>query len=190
MNKEDRSLFLPAVAFLIVIIALFVSWKILMPKIAENQAKIRAYDADIELAQLKTQSLSEANRKIASMSGLVNQLLIAIPEDVSSPDLIAEIEAIAAKNQVLLPSISPPSGDGQSSGASSDSSSVTISISGGFTNIYSFISSLESSIRFLKITSLSIASSEAGSLNATITFDVFKRPGSSSDLNLSGVDYE
>lgn len=190
MNKEDRSLFLPVLALLIAIIAFFVSWKMLMPQIADNQAKIKAYDADIELAELKTASLSDANKKIASMSGLVNQLLVAIPEGVNSPDLIAEIETIAAVNQVLLPSISPPGADEQSSEGSPDSSSTTISVSGGFTNIYNFISSLENSIRFLKITSLSISSTEVDNLSATITFDVFKRPNANNLDLTSEVDYE
>jgi Tfp pilus assembly protein PilO len=190
MNKEDRSLFLPVLALLIAIIAFFVSWKMLMPQIADNQAKIKAYDADIELAELKTASLSDANKKIASMSGLVNQLLVAIPEGVNSPDLIAEIETVAAVNQVLLPSISPPGADEQSSEGSPDSSSTTISVSGGFTNIYNFISSLENSIRFLKITSLSISSTEVDNLSATITFDVFKRPNANNLDLTSEVDYE
>lgn len=190
MNKEDRSLFLPVLALLIAIIAFFVSWKMLMPQIADNQAKIKAYDADIELAELKTASLSDANKKIASMSGLINQLLVAIPEGVNSPDLIAEIETIAAVNQVLLPSISPPGADEQSSEGSPDSSSTTISVSGGFTNIYNFISSLENSIRFLKITSLSISSTEVDNLSATITFDVFKRPNANNLDLTSEVDYE
>jgi len=190
MNKEDRSLFLPVLAFLIAIIAFFVSWKILMPQIADNQAKIKAYDADIELAELKTASLSDANKKIASMSGLVNQLLVAIPEGVNSPDLIAEIETIAAVNQVLLSSISPPGAGEQTSDSSPDSSSTTISLSGGFTSIYNFISSLENSIRFLKITSLSISSTEVDSLSATITFDVFRRPSTNNLDLISEVDYE
>jgi len=190
MNKEDKNLFLPIVALLIAVTAFFVSWKMLMPKIAENQAKIKAYDADIELAELKTQSLSDANKKIASISGLINQLLIAIPEDINSPDLITEIETIAATNQVLLPSISPPGSGEQSSESSIDGSSTTISISGGFTNIYNFVSSLENSIRFLKITSLSISSTEVDNLSATITFDVFKRPDENTQDLTSEVDYE
>lgn len=189
MNKEEKNLFLPLIALLITATVFFLSWKILIPSIVDNQAKIKAHNVDIGLAETKIQSLTDANKKIGSISGLVNQLLVAIPEGVDTPDLIAEIETIAALNQVILPSISPPSTDSQSND-SSDGLSATISISGGFTNIYNFISSLENSIRFLKITSLSISSSDTSLLNATITFDVYKRPSSDTGDLTDGADYE
>jgi Tfp pilus assembly protein PilO len=189
VDKKENSLFLPLIALLISVTVFFLSWKILIPSIVDNQAKIKAHNIDIGLAEAKIQSLTDAKKKIASISGLVNQLLVAIPEDVDTPDLIAEIETIAALNQVILPSISPPVGDNQS-GDSANGLSATISVSGGFTNIYNFISSLENSIRFLKITSLSISSSDTSLLNATITFDVYKRPNNDADDLTDGVDYE
>lgn len=189
MDKKENSLFLPLIAFLISVTVFFLSWKILIPSIVDNQAKIKAHNIDIGMAETKIQSLTDAQKKIASISGLVNQLLVAIPEDVDTPDLIAEIETIAALNQVILPSISPPGEDNQS-GDSANGLSATISVSGGFTNIYNFISSLENSIRFLKITSLSISSSDTSLLNATITFDVYKRPNNDADDLTDGVDYE
>jgi Tfp pilus assembly protein PilO len=188
VNKEDRSLFLPLAALLIAVIAFFVSWKLLMPSITDNQAKIAAYNADIALAEAKSQSINDANKRLAAISGLVNQLLIAIPEDVNAPDLIAEIEATAAVNQVDLSSISPPGSSGQGIDNTSSGLSTTITVSGGFANLYNFINSLENSIRFAKITGLSISSGESG-LGATITFDVFARPNSSGTFS-NGGDYE
>lgn len=188
MNKEDRSLFLPLIALLIAGVVFFVSWRLLMPTITDNQAKIKAYNADIALAEAKTQSINDSNKKLASISSLINQLLVAIPGDVDTPDLVAEIEAIAAVNQVDLPSISPPSISEQSASSTSGGLATTITVSGGFVNIYNFINSLENSIRFAKITSLSISSGESG-LSGTITFDVFARPNSSGSFS-EGGDYE
>lgn len=190
MSKEEKGLLLPAISIILSIILFFVSWKMLMPSIADNQSKIKAHEADIVLAETKTQSLIEANKRIGSMSGLVNNLLVAIPENADAPNLIAEIESIALANQVLLPSIAPPGINEQLSGSDSNSFSTTISVTGSFGNINNFINGLENSIRFLKINTLSLSSGEDKSLNATITFEVYKRPELSRNLLESGVDYE
>lgn len=189
MNKEDKSLFLPLVALLVAVTSFLICWKMLMPSVADNQAKIQAYNSDISSAEEKIQSLTEASKKITSITDVVSNILVAIPEDVDTPNLVTEIETIAAVNQVLLPSISPPDNTSETAIKSGQGLSTTISISGGFTNIYNFISALESSIRFSKITSLSLSSSDDDALNATITFEVYKRPSSSANI-ASGGDYE
>jgi len=191
VNKKDLNLLLPAATLIVAIAGFLISYKLLMPAIADNSAKISAYESDIGRAEEKLNSISTTEKSIAKISDLVNNLLIAVPDSVDSPDLITEIETIAVQNQVVLPSITPPeeidSGSNTSAGgvtgeASNGSSglAVNISVSGPFQNIYNFISALETSIRFSKITTLTITSSEEGTLGASITFEVYKRPSTTS----------
>ena len=183
MNKKDSNLLLPAITLIVAIAGFLISYKLLMPAIADNLAKISAYESDIGRAQEKLDSISTTEKSITKISDLVNNLLIAVPDSVNAPDLITEIETIAAQNQVVLPSITPPEDTDSGSNTSASGSSgltVNISISGPFQNIYNFISALESSIRFSKITTLTITSSEEGNLGASIAFEVYKRPSASS----------
>jgi len=183
VNKKDSNLLLPAITLIVAIAGFLISYKLLMPAIADNLAKISAYESDIGRAQEKLDSISTTEKSITKISDLVNNLLIAVPDSVNAPDLITEIETIAAQNQVVLPSITPPEDTDSGSNTSASGSSgltVNISISGPFQNIYNFISALESSIRFSKITTLTITSSEEGNLGASIAFEVYKRPSASS----------
>ena len=176
MSKKEQSFLLPVIILIIAIAGFLIADKLLLPAIAENQAKISAYESDIEKAQAKLDSIGAADKTMTQFSDLVNNLLIAVPDSVDSPNLITEIETIASQNQVALPSITPPEDikSGENQGLS-----VNISVAGSFQNINNFISGLETSIRFSKITTLTITLSEEKTLGAAISFEVYKRPASS-----------
>lgn len=188
MNKKDMILLFPAIVIVVIIVGFLVSLKVLMPKVAEDQAKVSAAESDIDMAQAKLDSISGAEVSMTKMSDIVNNLLIAVPDSIDTPDLITEVAAIASANQVTINTLSPPSGRSNQSGAavsganvkaavdSSVSSEVSISVQGPFPNINNFISGIESSIRFSKITNLTISSSQQGIVTASISFDVYKRP--------------
>lgn len=175
MNKKDASLLLPAITLIVAIAGFLYSYNVLMPSVAENMTKIEAYDADIAKAQSKLDSIASANKSMAKLSDLVNSLLVAVPDSVDSPNLITEIESIAAQNQVALPSLAPPT-EISTSTDTGEGLIVNLSISGSYANILNFVNALENSIRFSKITSLTFSASEDGSLSSSITYEVYRRP--------------
>jgi len=178
VNKKDSGIFLPSITLIIAIAGFIFGIKFLMPSIIDNQAKISAANEDIAAAQAKLDSIATANSTMTKLSDLVNNLLIAVPDNIDSPDLIAEIETIAGQNQVGMPSLTPPKAIDSTSAANAGKSglSVSVVVTGSFSNINNFISALESSIRFSKITSLTISSAVEGALSTTISFDVYSRP--------------
>lgn len=176
MSKKDRNYLLPAITVILAVIVFIVAYQLLMPSIVENSAKISARNNDIQLAQEKIDSISTAKNTMSKFSDVVNNLLIAVPDSVDAPDLITEIEAIAGQNQVALPSMSPPADINSAKNSGAAGLTVNIAIAGGFQNINNFINALETSIRFSKITSLTISTSQEGALAATISFDVYDRP--------------
>lgn len=182
MTKNDRNLVLPILTLLFAFVGFIIVYKFLMPGIAENSAKSVAHDADIALAQGKLDSLSTANTKINNLSDLVSSLLVAVPASIDSPNLIAEVETIAAENQVGLSSISPPTeaiSASQSAVGGQKTLSVTVATAGTFVSQENFISGIESSIRFSRITSVTMTSSSSGQIAASITFQVYRRPATS-----------
>jgi len=188
MNKKDSTLLLPVVTIIIIIAGFLISLNILMPKVAEDQAKVQAADSDIERAQAKLDSINSAQSVMAKLPDIVNNLLIAVPDTIDTPDLITEVAAIAGANQVAIGTLSPPTNQSSqtgsaatasgevTSGSTTNSSAVSVSVQGSFSNINNFISGIETSIRFSKITSLTITGSQEGNLTASISFDVYKRP--------------
>lgn len=179
MNKKDMNLLLPAITMILAIAGYFVSSNLLIPPIKENSAKVQAFDSDIAKANEKLDSISAADKSMSDLSDLVNNLLIAVPDSINSPDLITEIETIASQNQVQLPSLSPPVSLGSTTsdvGVGSDYI-TSLSIVGSFQNVNNFINSLETSIRYSKINNLTLASTEDG-LTASISFSVYSRPSS------------
>lgn len=174
MNKNDRALLMPVIALVVAIFSIILSYQFFLPVIAENQSKIEALESDISSSEAKLASLASANSEISKLSEIVNNLLIAVPADVDSPNLITEIETIAKQKQLALPSISPPA---TVSGADNSDAglSVSIALSGEYQNTIDFINSLETSIRFSKIVGLSMSSTDSGKINTSIIFDVYKR---------------
>lgn len=187
MNKKDINILLPAITVILAVACYLIASNLLMPKIAENTAKISALDQDIASANAKLDSIASADQSMTTLSVLVNNLLIAVPSGVNSPDLITEIESIANLNQVALPSLSPPTSikaDSSASGVSGAGLSTDLTVVGSFQNINSFINALETSIRFSKINNLTISSGDSG-LSAAINFNVYSRPVSASPAAVS-----
>lgn len=191
MNKKDFNLLFPLITAVVAVSGFLVSLKVLMPKVAVDQAKVSAAESDLAMAGAKLDSINSAEVSMTKLSEVVNNLLIAVPDSVNAPDLITEIAAIASANQVAINTLSPPSDNnsqtgstgstaGKSSNKTADSGSsslgVVVSVQGSFPNINNFISGIETSIRFSKITSLTISGSQEGSVTASISFDVYKRP--------------
>lgn len=174
MSNENKNLLLPAIVLILIIASYFVCTNWLIPSIFENSAKIEALNKDIDSANKKLESLSKADKSMTQLSSVVNSLLIAVPDNINSPDLITEIEVIASQSQVALPSLSPPTSL-KSSVASAGGLSTSLTVTGSYQNINNFINALETSIRFSKINSITLSSNDA-SLTASINFDVYNRP--------------
>lgn len=192
MNKNEMNLLFPIITLAIAVVAFLVVLKILMPKVAVDQAKVSAAESDVNMAQAKLDSISAAKNSMDRMPDIVNNLLISVPDSVDAPDLITEVAAIASANQLTINTMSPPSNKssqaatattaGKVSATASTSSEVAVSVSGSFPAVNNFISGIETSIRFSKITSLTISSSSEGSVTASIIFDVYKRPATASSI--------
>jgi hypothetical protein len=181
MNKKESNLLLPLVIIILSITSFLISNYILMPNINKNLAKISAYNKDIDAANAKLDSISVAEKSITQLSSMVNDLLIAVPVGVNSPDLITEIEIIANQSAVALPNLSPPESINLDTASSLSPGLVTnLTAVGSFQNVNNFINSLEKSIRFSRINNLTMSANDS-SVTATISFDVFSQSVNSSD---------
>lgn len=192
MKKKSNA---SAAAFFAVLIVgglFYYTWKFIIPTYSQNRAESVALDTSIADANKKLESLKKAQTTLTQLGDIPEKLSVSVPEDKDMPNLITELEAVAAKHGMILPSIAVSEGtaSAQSTGtesASSSSKSVTISIAspGSFENISAFITDLENDIRFMNIKSVSISttmdSSGASSMTLALQIEAYKRTATSAD---------
>lgn len=187
MKKRSNSALYGIIAFLIIAGSFGYSWKVIVPQYQENQSSLDQADNETRAAKLKLESLKTAKTSLDQLGDIVNQMFIAIPEDKDTPNLITELEAVAAKQNIVLPSIQISDSLSGSATAiangevsSSNAISVSLSVEGSFQDLHNFIAALEKDIRFMNITSVSLTkASETGNMSLSIELEVYQRSSSS-----------
>lgn len=173
--KKSTGPFYAGVAFLISLASFLYAWKLIIPKYNENKVALATIDSEIGSASKKLESLKTASKTLASLGEIPEQLSLAVPEDKDMPNLITELEALAAKNNIIIPAIQVTEGSGSGTGTSNNGVSVSFAVSGSFEEINNLIASLEKDIRFMNIKSVSISSGDEGSMSLSLQLEAYKR---------------
>lgn len=165
------------------------SWKFILPDYQKNEQKLATTTAEIKNAKTKLESLKTAQGSLSDLGDLVNQMLIAVPADKDTPNLITELEAVTAKYKIALPTIQITDGAAGSattaaaSSSSIGSVSVSFSVNGSFDNIQKLIYDLEHDIRFMNVQSVSLTSASSeksgGQMSMSLQLTAFKRADTS-----------
>jgi Tfp pilus assembly protein PilO len=196
MTKKSNSTFYGGVTVLIVICSFIYSWKFLVPKYNTQKAEIKVVEDELKMATNKLESIKTTKVTLESLKPITNQLFIAVPGDKDSPNLITELEALALKNKIVIPSIQIAEGSiansgGETATASSGANAVSISfaVSGSFENLNSLIVSIEKDIRFMNIKSFSFSANEKDSnqMSLTLQIEAYRRSASAATATSSRV---
>lgn len=170
-----------SIAVILTIIVFLISWKIILPSYSNNKAEAEKLSAEVSDAKNEIASIEEAKSSLSSISDTINELLIAVPSDNDEPNLISEIEAMATKNSLAVPSIdiapaiSTTEGEGAETVTAGNLLNVSFSVSGSFENISAFTDTIEKSIKFMRIKALSMTSPEENIISASYTLEVYTR---------------
>ncbi len=164
-----------------------------MPSYAANSEKLQILDMEITNAQAKLDSLDKVRNDLSSIDSTFEKISVAIPEGADEPNLITELEAIAVKNGIVLPSVSVSTesadngdyeeGESQAYGVPI---SISFSVNGSFDNLNQFVADLEKSIKFLNITDLNYAYAEDGSISLSLVISAY---GQSNQTLLDSEEY-
>lgn len=199
MKKKSNSAFYAGITVLIVISSFLYTWKFIIPKFSENKSKSAQLDIDILSASKKLDSLKKAQTTLTQLGDIPTQLSVAVPEDKDMPNLITELEAVAATYKIILPAISVSDSATATTGATADPATsspnaVTISIAApaSFAGINGLIADLEKDIRFMNIKTVSITSTkdDMGTVITSVSLQVeaYKRgAGAATATVLTGV---
>lgn len=193
--QRNSSGFYAMAAVLLTAASFLYAWKFVVPDYQKNLAGIERTNKEINLAKVKLESLQKTKTSLNQLGDIVDKLFLAVPADKDAPNLITELEAIAAKYETVIPSIeandstglaNPSVGSAAVSPApSTNAVLISFSVQGSFENLNKMISTLESDIRFTNIKSLTFAvTPDNEETSLAIQMEVYKR-GSSSSLTSS-----
>lgn len=182
--------------FLIITASFVVSWKLIIPKYQASKQQSDQLDVDIENAKNKLDSLNTARTSLAGLGDIVNQMLVAVPSDKDSPNLITELEAIANTYSVTIPSIQISDATSSDTAvtsapvASNNKISVSFSTYGTYENLNLFVSAIEKDVRFMNVDSISYTSStdQDGKISDTMTLSLQLTTYKYIDTSLSGEE--
>jgi len=164
------------------------SWKVIIPDYQNKLTLLSQVENETKSAKTKLESLDLAKGTLNKLGDIVDKMFVAIPSDKDTPNLITELEAIADKQDLILPGIQISEQTSQSETAvangvvsSSNAIPVSFTVEGSFTQLNNFIAALEKDVRFMNITSISVlkGSEEEDSLGMSIQLEVFKRTSAS-----------
>ncbi|MEK7096362.1 MAG: type 4a pilus biogenesis protein PilO [Patescibacteria group bacterium] len=167
--KKNNSTSSVAFAILIIGACFIFSWQMLVPQYKQNKEKLLQLNSEVNAARDKLDSLKAASDSLTELGTLVDQMLVAVPKDADQPNLITELEAIGAKNQVVIPAVSVTDSE------IDNSITIGFSINGSFAQISSVIASLEKDIRFMNMQSLSIADGGNGAMSLSVQIKAYKQ---------------
>lgn len=187
---------------------LVLAWKMVLPAYFDHKVNLNNLTSEVDAAKAKLDSIEKSKSELNAIKPITDQLLVAVPQGPDEPDLISELEAIAVKNNIVIPSIAidtKGTEGGESTGSNttaesnpaatntasqseenvtateSESSSgtpviITLSVSGNFENLNSFMTGLESSVRFMNIIGLTYGTdTETGELTLALQIQAYQR---------------
>ena len=186
--QKSNSGFYAAAAVLLSLASLFYVWKFILPEYQKTQGEIAQAEDEISAGKLKLDSLQSTKVGLDSLGDLVDRLFIAVPEDKDTPNLITELEAIATKNKMYIPSIQISDAAASSASTSADASatttqtatsglnpiSISLSVTGDFGQLNQFLTDLEKDVRFTNVKSVTLSSSDEG-MSLSVQMEVYKR---------------
>lgn len=177
-------MFSNAIAVILTIIVFLIVWKLMLPTYADNKSTETKVSSELSDAQSEITSIEAAKSDLSSITTTVNQLLVAIPSDKDEPNLISELEAIGAKNSLVLPSIDISSDKSSSADSvqpvlAGSAIAINFTVVGPFANVGTFTDSLEKSIKFMHIKSITMTSADANNVTASYSVETYSRADSS-----------
>lgn len=104
--KASKSTTSNTIAVLLTIAVLVLAWKMVLPSYFSHKTNLDNLTTEVDAAKIKLDSIEKSKSELSAIKPITDQLLIAVPKGADEPDLISELEAIAVKNSITLPSIS------------------------------------------------------------------------------------
>lgn len=191
MKKSDNIAIMNTIAVFLTVMVVIIVWKLILPSYVDNKKQYSNLDTEIIAAENKKASLDKVKTDLSQIDSAYKAITVSISDGSDEPNLISELEAIALKNGLALPSISI-SADSASSATPVESDGTTIaealpatpvnisiSVSGTFDQLNGLISSLEKSVKFMNIKAANFSQGE-DNIALSLQIEAYSRTSTSS----------
>ncbi len=188
MNKKANVSYYLGLAVLIAIACFYFAYSKLLPQYKAHKAELALTQAEVKAIDVKIRSLDSSKSTLADLGDVVNKMLIAVPDGKDAPNLVTELEALAIKHKVYIPNIqiSEPTSTAESE---NNTISVSLSASGGYSDLHQFIQGIEKDLRFMNIENMTI-SSVGDQVSVSLQIDTFKRTNLALSTESSSINQE
>ncbi|MBP7819459.1 type 4a pilus biogenesis protein PilO [Candidatus Gracilibacteria bacterium] len=170
MNNNRSGLILTLVALLVLVVTYVFLY---MPtKSKGNDLEARLLDLRSELANVEELAPDQqSNLKIGEVDA--KTLELAVPNVFDQDQLIESLSSLALKYSIKVDNLS--FGKTQTENNYIDSTTISLSVTGGYNNFLQFLRDLESSDRFFNIQNftLGISESEPREVNFSVNMEVY-----------------
>lgn len=170
MNKDTNSIVVLAI-LLSLAIGIFAIRPLLTSYRGDLASAAASKEEETQLIDAKA-SLVKLQQEFSVRSNEVTSLLSAIPSDVQIPELVSQINSLASASLVSLLTIQPNLVEGSSD------TSITLTVSGGYSNIIALAENLEKNLRPAQIQTLNIIKTDANSDQLMVTIGILFAQGS------------
>lgn len=160
------------VVVIVTAIIIVLCWKMLLPNYYASKNNLETVKTTLDQDKVKLASIQQAKADLDSIADVKEKIFVAIPKDDPTPDTISELEAIAIKNNIVLPTIDI-SQDADTSSGSFSQIKISTSVTGDFQQLSAFITSLEKSIKFMDINNINLGSSEDGKFSLSLQLTAY-----------------
>lgn len=127
--KKSTSLTSNVIAILLTAAIIVLAWQVVLPGYFNHKSSLTNLSTEVDAAKSKLESIDKAKIDLAQIKSTADQILVAIPQGQDQPDLISELESIAVKNRIAIPSISIESSSEANTGGTTSSQATTSSAS-------------------------------------------------------------
>ena len=170
--ETSNNTIINTVVVIVTAIIIVLCWKLLLPNYYVSKNKLETVKNVLSQDKAKLTSIQQAKADLESISDVKDKIFVAISKDDPTPDTISELEAIAIKNNIVLPTIDI-SQSGDASGGAFSQIKIATSVTGDFQQLSSFITSLEKSIKFMDINNINFGSSEGGKFSLSLQITAY-----------------
>ncbi|MFA6963554.1 MAG: hypothetical protein WC227_02470 [Patescibacteria group bacterium] len=180
MNSKNLMKFVLPIVLILLFLA--VSYFYTFAQLSSKYSDIKKYDDETISAQSNLTALEKTKTLLDKSKSTLADAKVAVADDKDSPNIIAELERLAARYGAIIPSVQIS--DVATSASKSKSlasvgngliTPVTVSfmISGSADNMKAFVETLENDLKIFNIKSMVVSSSTSG-LTLSIQAEIYK----------------
>lgn len=169
--------------FFVVVVVGGVGWFWTKPTISQvsaDRAAVAGYRTLSTNADTQLKNLDALKAGLTTTKAAVDELNLAYPRDASLPEVLVQLQAISSQSQMKVNSLSVDTSD-KAGGVP-----ISLSTTGTFDQLRSFLQLLESSRRPISVQSIALSGAADGSLTSTFTLAMLF-VGSNADQTPAGA---